>query len=68
MFILLLDGPITQPPRKSIDPSEAEAAAQGGATEDCSCFFGTVVKCPYFTSCFEKQSYFVVLLGGDFYK
>lgn len=37
MFTLLLDGPVTQTPMKSIDPFEAKAAAQAGATEDCSC-------------------------------
>lgn len=38
-LILLLDGPVTPPPMKSIDPFEAEAAAQAGSTEDCSCLF-----------------------------
>lgn len=39
MFILLLVGPVTQPPKKSNDPFEAGAAVQEGATEDCSCLF-----------------------------
>lgn len=70
LFILLLDGLVMQPPGKSIDPPEAEVAAQTGATKSCSHLFrywGEMEGSPYFTSCFDKLLYFVVLLFGDLF-
>lgn len=70
LFILLLDGPVTQSPGKSIDPPGAEAAAQAEAPEGSSHLFwhwGDMEGSPYFTFCFDKLPYFVVLLFGDFF-
>lgn len=60
MFILLLDGPVTQPARKNIDLFEAAAAAQAGATEDCSCLFWYCGEMPLLYILFRE----IVMLCG----